>query len=38
MDISLLKNGKYQINTRVNGTQQKIIKIKNIYFDTPDTP
>lgn len=34
----ITKNGKYQINTRVNGTQQKIIKIKNIYFDTPDTP
>lgn len=34
----ITKNGKYQINTRINGTQQKIIKIKNIYFDTPDTP
>ena len=34
----ITKNDKYQINTRVNGTQQKIIKIKNIYFDTPDTP
>lgn len=32
------KNGKYQINTRINRTQQRIIKIKNIYFDTPDTP
>lgn len=34
----ITKNGKYQINTRINGTQQRIIKIKNIYFDTPDTP
>lgn len=34
----ITRSGKYQINTRVNGTQQKIIKIKNIYFDTPDTP
>lgn len=30
--------GKYQINTRINGTQQRVIKIKNIYFDTPVTP
>lgn len=26
------KNGKFQINTRINGTQQRIIRIKNIYF------
>lgn len=25
--------GKYQINTKINGTQQRTIKIKNIYFD-----
>ncbi len=24
--------GKFQINTRINGTQQRIIKVKNIYF------
>lgn len=24
--------GKFQINTRINGTQQRIIKIKNIYL------
>lgn len=26
------KQGKYSFNTRINGTQQRIIKIKNIYF------
>lgn len=26
--------GKCQINTRINGTQQRIIKIKNIFFGT----
>lgn len=24
--------GKFQINTRINGTQQRVIKIKNIFF------
>lgn len=31
------KQGKIQINTRINGTQQRVIKVKNIYFDTPVT-
>ena len=36
--IALDGQGKYQVNTRINGTQQRIIRIKNIYFDTHDTP
>ena len=32
------KQGKYQINTRINGTQQRVIKVKNIYINTPVTP
>lgn len=36
--IALDGQGKYQINTRINGIQQRIIRIKNIYFDTHDTP
>lgn len=27
-------NGKFSFNTRINGTQQRVIKVKNIYFGT----
>lgn len=27
------KNGKFSFNTRINGTQQRVIRIKNIYFN-----
>jgi len=32
--IDKAKNGKYSFNTRINRTQQRVIRIKNIYFDT----
>ena len=31
--LKLDRLGKYQTNTKINGTQQRTIKIKNIYFN-----
>ena len=31
--IEVDRKGKYQVNARINGTQQRVIKVKNIYFN-----